>query len=36
MRDFSIKLFKNALLIPQNLPKKEPKKFPIREKLIPN
>jgi len=36
MRDFSIKLLKNALLIPQNLPKKEPIIFPIREKFIPN
>jgi hypothetical protein len=36
MRDFSIKLSKNVLLIPQNLPQKEPKIFPIREKYIPN
>jgi hypothetical protein len=36
MSDFSIKLFKNAVLIPQNLHQKEPKKFPIREKFIPN
>ena len=35
-RDFSIKLFKNAFLIPQNSPQKEPKIFPIREKFIPN
>jgi hypothetical protein len=35
-RDFSIKLFKNTFLIPQNQPQKEPKKFPIREKFIPN
>ena len=35
-RDFSIKLLKNTFLIPQNLPKKEPKIFPIREKFIPN
>ena len=36
LRDFSIKLFKNAFLIPQNLPQKELKNFPIREKFIPN
>lgn len=35
-RDFSIKLFKNAFLIPQNLHQKELKNFPTREKLIPN
>ena len=34
-RDFSIKLFKNAFLIPQNSPQKEPIIFPIREKFIP-
>ena len=36
LRDFSIKLFKNTFLIPQNQPQKEPKIFPIREKFIPN
>jgi hypothetical protein len=36
MRDFSIKLFKNTFLIPQNLPPKELKNFPTREKFIPN
>ena len=35
-RDFSIKLFKNTFLIPQNQPQKEPKIFPTSEKFIPN